>query len=253
MTLHPPTIHTRTPAPGDLPPSPSLFIQSLISFHQVCLVPFSHLHFSTLLDTLVGVKSNPSFLPGLYLSLFAPRRIFVFFPLSSPLPPFSSSYFLSLSPFCLPPFLNILLRVLKSSPRSFSVLYSPLSLLHLLSSSSSLLSSATSHPLFSPPRLSLSLSPFLFSQPLFSFTLGVGALWRLSAPSGASSGEKELKSKLWDRGGKVRNKKKGWVEEVYVKEIDQMPVWTRWLEEAPAGFSRTPTSSLLRMMMILLI
>ncbi len=63
-----PTIHTHTQAPGNRL-SPSLFIQSLISFHQVCLFPFSHLHLSTLLDTLVCVKSNPSFPPSLYLSL----------------------------------------------------------------------------------------------------------------------------------------------------------------------------------------
>lgn len=46
---------------------------------------------------------------------------------------------------------------------------------------------ATSHPLFS---LCLSLSPFFLLQPLFSFTLGVRALWRLSAPSWTSSRRK---------------------------------------------------------------
>lgn len=189
-----PTIHTHTQAPGNQL-SPSLFIQSLISFHQVCLFPFSHLHLSTLLDTLVCVKSNPSLPPGLYLS--ALLRIFVFFPLSLLLLFFSSSYSISFTADTPSPFICLLFSIFSiflSLPLALSLssilcsLYS--SALCLLSSSFSCLFLCDLSPSIFPLPFSL---PFSLFAALFSFTLGVGAFWRLLAPSGTSSKRKSRK------------------------------------------------------------
>lgn len=129
MTLHPLqyTLSHRLQATH---PSPSLFIQSLISFHQVCLLAFSHPHLSTQLDTTFVSKPNPFFPPILYLCLCSSSHLCLLSIILSLLPLFSSSFstdYLSHYRFYLPPFLNIL-SLLKSSPSSFSVSYYLLSL-----------------------------------------------------------------------------------------------------------------------------
>lgn len=201
-----PTIHTHTQAPGNRLSFP--LYSRLDFFHQLCLFPFSHLHLSTLLDTLVCVKSNPSVPPGLYLSLslllFASLSSF-HYPLSCL---FSPPLVLPLSPltiflsrFYLPSFLAILL--LKSSPCSFSVLYSLLSL--QLSSVLALFFFV----FFSFPLRPLTLYfPLAFLTPLFSFSCpfllhsGCRGFVEALSPQWDIQREKELKSKLWGMGGR---------------------------------------------------
>ena len=209
-----PTIHTHTQAPGNRP-SPSLFIQSLISFHQVCLFPFSHLHLSTQLDTLLCQIPIPPSLPA-STSLSALLHIFVFFPLSSP------ASFLLLLFYRFHHWLSSVLRLLFASfsqysppslglpslflcPLFFALFTAPLSAYTLLLPLSSYL---TSHPLFSPCR---SLSRALFWQPL-SPSLWVSGLCGGSAPGGTSTSRIRLENKLWDRGGR------GAVEEDWKKD-----------------------------------
>lgn len=102
-------------------------------------------------------------------------------------------------PFYLPLFLNIL-PLLKSYPCSFSVLYSLLAL--QLCSSLALFffffsfSSATSHPLFSP---CLSLSPFLFLQPLSPSLWVSGLCGGSHPPVGHPAGERAEKQTVGQR------------------------------------------------------
>lgn len=253
-----PTIHTHTRAPGNRL-SPSLFIQSLISFHQVCLFPFSHLHLSTLLDTLVGVKSNSSLPPNLYLSLCSSSHLCLLSIILSP-----ASFLLLLFHlfhhwlslpllFCFPAFLNILL-LFKSSlflrplfSALFTALFSACSLLLLLL----LFSSLRPLTLYFPPRLSL--SPFLFRGPFLLHSGCLGFVEALS-PQRDIQQKKGLKSKLWDRGergeeGKVRNKgKKERMDGSGLCKGDWPNAHVDLAgssEVGPAGFFWTPTLSLL--------
>lgn len=191
--------------------TPSLFIQSLISFHQVCLFPFfsSVPFYSAGYSCLCQIQSLLPSWP-VSLSLCALHRIFVLLPLSSLLPLFSSSYSISFTTdyllFCpphfyLPPFLNILSPP-QVFPRSLSVrlffrwLYS--SPLGLLSSSASLLLCDLSPSIFPSPFS----RPFSLFAALFSLTLGARALLETLSPQWDIQQEKELVNKLWDSGGR---------------------------------------------------
>lgn len=81
-------------------------------------------------------------------------------------------------PFCVLPLLNILRLCSLSVPHS--LLFLQISSLVAPLFFTLPFHTATSHPPFFP--CAFFLSPFLFSRLLFSFTLGVKALWRLSVP-----------------------------------------------------------------------
>lgn len=185
---------------GDPIPS-SVFMQSLISF-QVFLYFLIHFHLSTLLDTLVFVRSNPSF-PSWLLSPSAP-------------PP-------SIFVFCLLSLLQLLFFLLCASFSFTLYLSSILSFLYR-SLLCLLFSTVTSHPLFS---WCLSVSaPFSLFAALFPFTLGVSALWRLSAPSWTSRRRKSWKANCQTEKGRTEIKEnklgeKGKMEVVYMKKIYQ--------------------------------
>lgn len=211
--------NTHSRAPGD-----SLFIQSLISFYQVCLFLFSSPPFYS--AGYSCVKSNPSLPPTLCLG--SPLH------LCFPSIILSTASILLLS-FCLfhwwlslfllyfylPAFFNARF-LLKSSPQPFSVLYSPFTLKLCL-------------PAFSP--LICDLSPSVFPSPfsllflfaaLFSLTLGFAALWSLPAPRGTFSSRKLKKPNCgtWRREEeqetlKLRDKKEnqGWVLELGLEKI----------------------------------
>ena len=208
-----PTIYTLTQAPGNQL-FHSLFIQSLISFHHVCLFPPFFLISSSLHCWMLLFVSNPPPTLEASLSLFlcsslhlcllsiilspASFLLLLFYLfhrwLSLPLPLLMPSFFLNI---LLP---LVFLRPLFSAV--FTALLSTCSLLLLL------FSSATSHPLFSP---CLSLSPFLFSQP-FSPSLWVSGLCEGSQPPvGHPAGEKSWKANCGtgDGGERKWRKKKG--------------------------------------------
>lgn len=192
MTLRPLqyTLTHRLLATNSFPPS--LFRAWFLFITSLSLPPFfsSPPLYTAGCSCLRQIHLLPS--KPLSLSFSAPLCIFVFFPLSSPLPLFSSSCsisftadYLSLSPFYLPPFfLSILLPSVFLRPlfsAVFTALLSACSLLLLL------FSSATSHPLFSP---CLSLSPFLFSQPLSPSLWVSGLCGGSQPPVGHPAGEK---------------------------------------------------------------
>lgn len=204
MTLHPLqyTLTHRLQATDSLPPSLFkawfLFIKSVSS-------PF--LISTFLLCWMLLLVSNPippSLLASISLSWLSVASLSSFhYPLSGPFsPPLILSLTLLslfLSTFYSPPFLNILC-LLKSSPRSFSVLYSLLALqlsspLALFSFLSSLRPLTLYFPLaFLSPLFSFR-SPFLLHSGCRGFVEALGPQWDIQQ-------EKGLKNKLWNRGGR---------------------------------------------------
>ena len=232
-----PTIYTLTQAPGNQL-FHSLFIQSLISFHHVCLFPPFFLISSSLHCWMLLFASNPppTLEASLSLSFSAPLCIFVFFPLSSPLPLFSSSCsisftadYLSLSPFLCLPFFSI-----SFSPWSFSVLYSlpslqlssPLALFFFFSSPLRPLTLYFPRAFLSP--LFSFRSPFLLHSGCQGFVKALSPQWDIQR---AKRAEKQtVGPETEGRGSEGRKKEKGgekgWMETIFVKEMDQMPTYS---------------------------
>lgn len=172
-----PLIRTHTQAPGNRP-SPSLFIQSLISFHQVCLFSFSSPPSPSW--RLFCVKSLLSCLP---LPLPFPH-IFVLFPLFSLLPFFSHPPAQPLTVFLSPSTcLLFSMSSLSLSPSLCSFNRAPL----CLHSSSPLLSD------LSPSICSSSSSPFFIFH-----SMGVRYMWRFST-QWEKHWERTTEIRLWGR------------------------------------------------------